>query len=173
MKKEIWKDIPSYEGLYQVSNWGQVKSLKFGKERLLKLSLNTYGYYKTILNTNKTYTVHQLVAITFLNHKPNGFKTVINHIDNNKLNNNVENLELVSMRYNSTEYRTDVGACYDNSGVKIKRWKAYIMINKKQFSLGYFLTKEEALEMYEKALNNKHLYNGDNNEFRNKLKYDL
>ena len=45
---EEWKDIPEYEGLYQVSNLGNVKSLKFGKQKLLKPQINSRGYYQFI-----------------------------------------------------------------------------------------------------------------------------
>ena len=95
MTKEIWKDIVGHEGRYQVSNKGRVKSLKFGKERIMKQSLNSAGY--PILNLckegkRKTFQVHQVVAIAFLNHVPDGNKLVVDHRNNDKINNSLSNL---------------------------------------------------------------------------------
>ena len=70
--QEIWKDIPGYEGLYQVSNFGRVKSFKNKTEKILKLSICSHGYYVITIRTYKKIRVHQLVAMAFLNHKPNG-----------------------------------------------------------------------------------------------------
>lgn len=99
---EVWRDIPNFEGLYQVSNIGRVKSLgnkrNHKEEMILKPSINIYGYYHISLNKkNKRYSycVHRLVALAFLEN-PYNLKTV-NHIDKNKLNNNVENLEYMSI----------------------------------------------------------------------------
>lgn len=92
MSKEIWKDIEGYEGLYQVSNLGRVKS-KLRKGRILK-PINTKKYYSVILcknSTTKEIYVHRLVAYAFIPNPQN--KPFINHIDGNKQNNYVENLE--------------------------------------------------------------------------------
>ena len=99
MQEEIWKDVPGYESLYQVSSLGRVKSLQryvnnnggkqLLKERLLKFGLSK-GYYNVVLyknKKNKNIKVHKLVAMAFLNHKPNGYELVIDHINNNKLDN--------------------------------------------------------------------------------------
>ena len=95
--KEIWKDKKDYEGLYMVSNWGGVKSIKFGKERILKLTKDKDGYlivnlYKN--NKSKTFKVHRLVAEVFLPN-PNNLPQV-NHKDENKQNNIYTNLEWIS-----------------------------------------------------------------------------
>jgi hypothetical protein len=102
--QEIWKDIKGYEGLYQVSNLGRVKSLEryktnwskkqCVKERVLKPILANTGYYMVVLSKNgitKSVLVHRLVAETFLSN-PNNLEQV-NHKDENKLNNNIDNLE--------------------------------------------------------------------------------
>lgn len=89
---EIWKDIPNYENLYQVSNQGNVKSVCSSK--MLKSSPNNCGYYKVELYKNKkskVFYVHRLVAISFIPNPEN--KKQVNHIDGNKANNNVSNLE--------------------------------------------------------------------------------
>ena len=102
--KEIWKDIKGYEGIYQISNLGQVKSLhnKLGqKELIMKQNLKRNGYYQIRLKNNgkqKDYIVHRLVAQAFID---NPMKLpCINHIDENKTNNNVENLEWCTVEYN-------------------------------------------------------------------------
>ena len=106
---EIWKDIRGYEGLYQVSNLGRVRSLdriKRGahyKGKILVLSKDKDGYLIVGLHDSKrsnTYRVHRLVAISFIPN-PNDLPEV-NHIDENKENNNVNNLEWCSTKYNLT-----------------------------------------------------------------------
>jgi hypothetical protein len=172
---EEWKDIPGYEGLYQVSNIGNVKSINYkktGKEKLFNLNPNSQGYLMVCLSKNgkeRSIKIHRLVAIAFLGHEPDNMNTVVNHIDNNKLNNNVDNLELVSQRYNSSCHKTDVGASWSKSNNK---WLSNIRINKKTVNLGHFTNKQDALDQYQKALANIHLYNGDTKTFR-KLIYQL
>ena len=166
---KIWKDIPDYEGLYQVSNYGEVKSFKNVKERLLKPNNinNTYLSY-TLSNSGKlkTFLAHQLVAMAFLGHKPDGHKIVINHIDNNQLNNYITNLELVSNRYNSSCHKTDVGVSWckrDNI------WRSRIVVKDKIIYLGRYINKQDGLNIYKKAVENIHLYDGDNKKFKNYL----
>ena len=164
--EKIWKDISGYEGSYQVSNYGEVKSFKYNQERILKPTINGSGYYHVILSkkgNRKTCRVHQLVAIAFLDHKPNGHELVINHIDRNKLNNYLNNLELVSQRYNTSCYKEDIGIYWDKHA---KKWVAKIRINDKKIYLGVFTDKQDAIDMYQKALNNLHLYQGDAKAFR-------
>jgi hypothetical protein len=90
---EEWKDIVGYEGLYQVSNTGRVKSLK-KCELLMKHQISNCGYCRVSLRKPKSsikYSIHRLVAEAFLPN-PNNLPQV-NHIDGNKLNNLVDNLE--------------------------------------------------------------------------------
>ena len=101
---EIWKDIEGYEGLYQVSNKGRVKSLNYGrtgKEKILRPGKNNDGYLIVILYKNgkkKNFRIHRLVAKAFLTN-PNNLLEV-NHRDENKENNHVENLEWCDRKYN-------------------------------------------------------------------------
>jgi hypothetical protein len=98
--EEIWKDIEGYEGLYQVSNMGNVKNLK--TNRVLKSWKEGVGYLKIKLSKNNNHTrfkIHRLVAIAFLPN-PNNYK-MINHKDEIKTNNNIENLEWCNNSYNT------------------------------------------------------------------------
>lgn len=114
MVEEIWTDIPGYEGLYQASNTGFIKSLdKFRlhskggvlslhKGRILSLCINQGGYYKVQLIKNykvKHFVTHRLVALTFIPNNEN--KPHINHIDGIKTNNNINNLEWCTPKENS------------------------------------------------------------------------
>ena len=153
---EIWKSIPDYEG-YEVSNLGRVKSLKFGKERILKSHLNSSSYLTVGLfkdNKRKPFQVHQLVAIAFLNHTPSGMKLVINHINFDKQDNCVENLEIVTQRENSN--RKHLNSISGYTGVywnkKAKKWQSQIRINKKRVSLGYYINIYDAHLAYENKL---------------------
>ena len=97
---EIWKDIPKYEGLYQVSNLGNVKSLNYNNEKYAKLLIpqKHKNNYLFVNLKGKIYSVHRLVAITFIEN--NKHYNSINHKDGNKQNNCVENLEWCSYSYN-------------------------------------------------------------------------
>lgn len=91
--KEIWKHIKEYEKKYQVSNKGNIKSLK--RNKLLSLNwLDDDGYRRVNFFQNKKrkhFSIHQLVAIHFIPNPDN--KPVVNHLDGNKLNNKSSNLE--------------------------------------------------------------------------------
>ena len=109
---EIWKDIPSYEGLYQASNYGNIKRLhkdyRCKPYKILKPQ-KSGNYYTVTLSKNGIsvqYTVHYLIAKTFILNVEN--KSQINHKDGNKLNNTIENLEWVSNSENTKH-------AYDNN----------------------------------------------------------
>lgn len=98
--EEIWKDIKGYEGLYEVSNYGKVRRLTSGRMRT-PVS-NTYGYYNIYLCKNgkqKYFSAAYLVISTFVRERPDGYH--INHIDFNRKNNYVENLEYLTPSENS------------------------------------------------------------------------
>ena len=155
---EEWKSVIGYEHDYLISSFGEVKSLKQGKEKLLKKSINTKGYYIVSLCKNgksKSFQIHQLVAINFLNHIPNGLNMVVNHIDLNKKNNNLSNLEIVSNRENSNRKHLKSSSSYTGvSWDKNKRkWQSQIKINNKNIFLGRFNNELEASNAYQKELN--------------------
>lgn len=122
--EEIWLDIEGYEGKYMVSNLGRVKSLNYcnsNKERIMSLGNNGNGYLYASLQINhkrKNIYVHRLVAKSFIPN-PNKFP-VINHKDENKQNNCVDNLEWCTQKFN-TRYSSarKVGCFKDNKLVKV------------------------------------------------------
>jgi hypothetical protein len=92
---EVWKDIKEYEGYYQISNFGSVYSVRYKRYR--KPRIDQHGYEYIGLNkdgTQKPFFVHRLVANAFIPNPEN--KAEVNHIDGNKLNNNICNLEWVT-----------------------------------------------------------------------------
>jgi len=155
--QEIWKDIPNYEGMYQVSNLGRVKSLKRSKEVVLKLMDDTKGYLCLSLykdGVKRTRKVHRLVAEAFLGHKPNGMKLVVDHIDHDTKNNKVSNLRVVTQRQNASHLKKNGSSKY--TGVylfkRTGKWVARIQVNKCEVHLGYFKTEYQAHLAYQKAL---------------------
>jgi hypothetical protein len=157
---EIWKDVPDYEGLYQVSNFGNVKSLNFlrtKKHRLLKITICNNGYLTVGLSKNlcgKKFTVHVLVAMAFLNHKPDGTtKIVVDHINNIKIDNRLVNLQLISHRENSSKDQKNrtsnyIGVSWNK---KRKKWLSMITFKNKGINLGYFKEEIDASNTYQKA----------------------
>lgn len=98
--KEIWKDIEGYEGVYHVSNLGRAKRVTTG--RILKSGKDRGGYLQVDLCKNgkhKTHRIHRLVAQAFIPNPEN--KPEVNHIDENKTNNMVSNLEWMTAKENS------------------------------------------------------------------------
>lgn len=159
-KTEIWKDIPGYKGFYQISNLGRIKSLEryfknpltgkvLIKEKIRVLRKSKYGYLRCNLSkkgTTKTHQVHKLVAIAFLNHKPNGHKIVIDHIDNDRANNVLSNLQLISQRKNASKDRKNGTSNYIGV-IKHKatnKWQATIYAYNKWYYLGIYAKEIDA-----------------------------
>ena len=142
--KEIWKDIEGYEGLYQVSNLGRVKSLKretwghnkyYKEERILVQNVRNYcnhSHYGVNLAKDgkyKTHRVHRLVAQAFIPNPEN--KPEIDHIDTNPLNNRVDNLRWVTRKENMNNPLTKKGMSkpiiqLSLKGEYIKKWDSAI-----------------------------------------------
>ena len=137
--KEEWKDIPGWEGHYQVSSMGNVKSVAryfinrwggktFIKEKIKSQRLDGKGYPRVTFSLGRdkisgkinhyTFPTHKLVAMTFITNTEN--KPCINHIDGNPINNNVSNLEWVTYAENTQH------------AVKIGRWDNVKKVNSKR-----------------------------------------
>lgn len=173
MKEEVWKDVPEYESIYMVSDLGRVKSL----DRVIQRSTSPFTVKGAILTgwveiggyrvfelrkdkKSKIYKLHQLVAMAFLNHTPSGMEKVVNHIDGNKLNNHLSNLEIVTHRDNmSTCYRKNESK-YSSSYIGVswnsreQMWESRIRVFGKNMFLGYFYIEEDARDAYQEALMN-------------------
>lgn len=168
LKIEEWKDIKYYEGIYQVSDLGRVKSLSrivpFRKkftttvhEVILKGCADFHGYRNVTLSIgdkSKTVKIHQLVAIAFLNHKPCRFEWVVNHKNFIKTDNRKLNLEIVTFRENTNHKHLKSSSKY--TGVswdkKNKKWLAQIYIEGVAKNLGRYDKEIEANNAYQKKL---------------------
>lgn len=120
---EIWKDVKGYEGLYEISNKGNVKSLNYNKtgiEKELKQAINTHGYCFVQLSNRKKKLIHRLVADAFIPNTDN--LPQVNHKDENKLNNCAENLEWCTAEYN-TNYGTCIKRRSDKQKGKSRYWQ--------------------------------------------------
>lgn len=170
---EIWRDVVGYEGLYQVSSMGRVKSLSremingrnffISKDRILKPCVDTTGYYTLNLWKDRrphTSKVHKLVAIAFLGHYPCGQGTVLDHINGDKLDNRLTNLQMVTSRQNSTicfrkgrDTLTSkyVGVSWDK---RSRKWDTGIRIEGKYTHLGRYSSEIDASNAYQSALSN-------------------
>lgn len=145
MNSEEWKDIPNYEGKYQISNFGRVKSIL--SNIYLKHCINSVGYYQVTLCLNGkkfNHTIHKLIAESFLFKKSNDL--VVDHINNIKTDNRIENLQYITHRINVTKDKKNtvskyVGVTFEK---KINKWRSRIRINKKNIHLGYFNDEYEA-----------------------------
>lgn len=161
MQEEIWKDVKGYEGSYQVSDLGRVKSLErlvyspnrrsyLIRERLLKPHL-CKSFLVTLSQDSikKTISVAQLVAIAFLDHIPCGSEKTIYHLDHDITNNNVSNLEIDTFRRNILK---DERKGFNGASRVGGMYKASLLFNKSKFYLGLFDTEQQASEIYENAV---------------------
>ena len=165
MTKEVWKDIKGYEGLYQVSNLGRVKSLahvtiqKNGsklsvKGRILKPNVRKEGYHRVGLyrghSKPKWYFVHRLVCGAFHENPDN--KPCVNHIDENKANNKASNLEWCTYEENNNHGTHNARTAKANSktvgqytreGKLVKIWQSTMEVER-QLGFGHSHTSAVA-----------------------------
>ena len=134
--EEEWREIPGYDGRYFVSSFGNVKAVyKWvkNKEKILSPMLNKDGYYQVNLSKKRKIThhrIHRLVAMAFVEN-PNNYE-MVNHKDENKLNNHVDNLEWCDHTYN-IRYGTRTKRCFET--------------RRKKHLFGRILTKEAVNEI--------------------------
>jgi hypothetical protein len=164
-----WKAV-LFNGLetnVEVTKCGRVRKVKkdwmiykkFDSEvNLKKLKQHNFGYRCIAIQIKgikgKTVQVHQLIAAAFLDYKFKGHKLVVDHIDNNKQNNNINNLQIITQRENVVKEiilkkTLPIGVCFDKSRNK---YISQIKINGKQIYLGRFKTTEEASNAYQNKL---------------------
>jgi len=166
--KEIWKDVVGYEGLYEASNMGRVKSknriqsLKSGLRNKKGIELSpatdSHGYMTVKLYKDgkaKTHGIHVVLAITFLGHTPSGVTMSVDHIDNDRKNNFLSNIQVISQRKNLSKDKKNKTSKYTGvhiGGHKKDRWKSTIQYNGKKIHLGYFRCETLAHFEYLKKL---------------------
>jgi NUMOD4 motif/HNH endonuclease/AP2 domain len=159
---EEWRDIPGFEGHYKASSLGRIKSLdrvvvySTGqvvpyKGRIMNPSINHQGYYRVHLSKQqerKVYAVHTLIAQSFFGNFEN---LTVDHIDGNKLNNKIENLQLITINENASKGKGE-NRSSDYIGVswhkQCKKWIANICIKGKNVYLGAFDDEFEAAKAY-------------------------
>ena len=186
MIEEIWRPIEGYEGLYEVSNTGIVRSLDrydsnnhFLKGRILKLCADKDGYLNVGLclgNKEKKYKVHRLVAQAFIPNPDN--LPQVNHKDEVKTNNRVENLEMCNAKYNSNYGSrkdrvrdTKIKNGYYTGLSKEEYRKKYYQENKEHKKRYYQEKKDHIKEYYKKYYQeHKNEYNERQKEYSQKNK---
>lgn len=164
MTEEIWRPVVGYEGLYEVSSYGRVRSLDrydsknhFRKGELMNFFYGC-GYLKVVFSKNgivKKYLVHRLVAQAFLPNPDN--LPQVNHIDEDKLNNRVENLEWCTAKYNinygTARIRgkeTAIKNGYYKTGLSRKD------LGKIEYNHQYYQKNKDKLKEYKKKYNSKY-----------------
>jgi hypothetical protein len=168
MEKEIWKDIPNYENYYQASNFGKIRSkdriiassygsTQYRNGRILKCKPSSDGYVRVVLSVegvHSYYTVHKLIAVTFLSMDYNQNGMDVDHVNGNKSDNRVSNLEVVTRRENTSRGFKRKGTKSGETGVWAARgkWSANIRRNGERINIGVFDSKEEAIKYYNMAV---------------------
>jgi len=143
----MWKDVQGYEGIYQVSDDGKLKNLRYNK--ILKTYLNNRGYEMVDLSLNGTrekYTVHRIVATAFCDGYFDGAE--VDHIDDDKKNNKASNLRWVTRKQNvrKTLYNGTHNVATAQNAAKIKNKKPVAMLSENGVVLMTFESAKEAGE---------------------------
>lgn len=159
----VIKDVPSYEGLYRASSDGVVyRVLKSGFNKAVKGSKNRKGYLVVKLcrgaDDQKSFTVHRVIAMTFLGDRPDGLVT--DHIDGNRTNNSVDNLQYITNRENVIKgslhidrgQNLPLGVSCTSNG----KYRAVRRFEGKSYFLGSFDSPDEASDAYLSAITKEH-----------------
>ena len=164
MNEEIWRPIVGYEGLYEVSSYGRVRSLdryvkgksyRLHKGKVLSPGKNSRGYLSIVLSYNgkhKVITVHRLVAEAFLPNPDN--LPEINHKDEDKTNNRVDNLEFCDHKYN-VNYGTRKDRARDTA-IKNGYWTG---LSRKESMKKYYQENKDKIKEYRKEYSHKYNHN--------------
>jgi hypothetical protein len=149
LKQEIWKDVKDYEGIYQISNFGDVRNIK--TSRILKPTNDSTGYKCIDLccdGKRKHMRIHRLVAINFIPNDEN--KQCVDHIDNDRVNNKIDNLRWCTIQENNINTSISKRNISGSKGVsfvkRLNKWRAHIKINRKPIHLGYFTNIDDAIK---------------------------
>lgn len=154
---EVWNDVVGYKGLYRVSNFGRVRSLKFGNSKILKPILNARGYFQVTLCKDgipKNINIHKLVQFAFFLGEE-----YIDHINRDKTDNRLINLRVCTHAQNLANQKSQggtskfKGVCWCEPR---KKWRAYVNKNKKQYFLGYFVDEKSAAQAHDKKAKELH-----------------
>jgi hypothetical protein len=144
---EEFREIENFDN-YEVSNFGNVRNKT--TKKLLKKRTDKYGYYKVDLRQNSkrsTLSIHRLVAITFIDNPDD--KPLVDHIDNNKMDNNVRNLRWCTSKENQQNSKLSGANTSGHKGVCFhkhqNKWQVRIAIDGINIHLGYFDNKEDAI----------------------------
>lgn len=195
MQEEIWKDVVGYEGIYEISNFGRVKSverdieiyqngrvkIQHQKEVIMKQMTNHCGYLTVSLRKPRKkrakFMVHRLVATAFIPNPQN--KEQVNHIDANKKNNNVSNLERNTQSENMVHARQN--GLYNEITYRLARWEhamknsKTILLKKDGIVKKEFYCMQEACRFFdqdhkslERWINNHYDYLGYTLEYKEK-----
>lgn len=150
MAKEEWRVVSSIKRC-KASSLGRVEL----NGDILQPYIQSTGYYSLTIY-GILHLVHQLVAIAFHNHIPNGHKLVVDHIDFNKLNNRADNIRVISNRENTNRKHLKSSSVY--TGVSwfkpSNSWRSQVRVNGKQIHLGLYDKEEDAHKAYQNALKN-------------------
>lgn len=144
---EEYRKIKEFE-MYEISNLGNLRRIYSYGYKYIKRCINKNEYPKYTLSKNgnlKSFKIHILVAKCFLNYVPNKGVIVVDHIDNNKLNYNLNNLQIITMRENLVK-DSKRESKYPNVYKNRKKWRARINYNNYNYCLGTFETQELANE---------------------------
>jgi len=144
---EIWKDVVGHEGYYEVSNLGNVRK---ANGELIKLSSDRVGYQKAWFSSNghsKSEYIHRVVARAFIGE----IYEQVHHINAIKSDNRAENLKLCTRRENQLFHTGGqyAGTTYNK---QVGKYVAHISIKNKTVTLGYFVTREEAMARYKQEV---------------------
>jgi len=187
MEEEIWKDVVGFEGYYQISNMGRIKSLSRillngrgsfrSREKIMIACIDGSGYFQCMMRKDgiaKSMKSHKQVAISFLGHNPSVDGLVVDHINGNISDNRLVNLRLVTHRENvSVCFRKNqdgftskfVGVHWNKDN---NNWRSDITVNCKCIKLGSFLNEVDASNRYKDAL--EHVLNNTFEDYYETIK---
>lgn len=154
-KSERWKRIEMSNKHHFINIYGEICSVSYGGAKIIRAGLDGGRYRKVSLSTNRgiiTIHVHKLMAITFLNHTPNGYKIVVDHIDNNRENNHLSNLQLITQRENVSKDRDGCSSKYTGVTWNKGKWSVHISVDNTPLYLGRYSCELAAAKAYQDKL---------------------